>query len=186
MKDPRVVAAVLGGGVGYWLYTQLQPGASVVSALQEVQRLFGTVTLSPEQERIVTIIASEAAAAGLSWLTVAAVVNAYAESRLNPMAIGDNGASVGLFQLHEKGAGKGMTVAQRQDPAQNAARIFDTARGTPVAGMRGKSNAELVREFAHHVERCYECGHAGGSGQLDARELLLVDLYGASVAASRP
>lgn len=49
-----------------------------------------------------------------------ALAVAMAESGLNPNAIGDNGHSVGLFQLNDQGEGAGMTVAQRQDPYRNA------------------------------------------------------------------
>lgn len=42
------------------------------------------------------------------------------ESGLDPNNIGDNGHSVGLFQLNDKGEGSGLSVAQRQDPRRNA------------------------------------------------------------------
>jgi Transglycosylase SLT domain len=49
-----------------------------------------------------------------------AVAIAQQESGLNPNAIGDNGNSVGLFQLNDNGEGAGLTVAQREDPTTNA------------------------------------------------------------------
>jgi hypothetical protein len=45
-----------------------------------------------------------------------------AESGGDPQAVGDRGASVGLFQLHERGLGSGLTRAQRADPDTNASR----------------------------------------------------------------
>jgi len=48
-------------------------------------------------------------------LAIAAV-----ESGYNPNAIGDNGHSVGLYQLNDAGEGAGMTVAQRENPLANA------------------------------------------------------------------
>lgn len=53
----------------------------------------------------------------------AAILNAAYESDLDPGAVGDEGRSVGLFQLHESGAGAGMSVALRKNPAANAMRI---------------------------------------------------------------
>lgn len=53
----------------------------------------------------------------------AAIINAAYESDLDPRAVGDEGRSIGLFQLHEGGAGAGMSVALRENPAANAARI---------------------------------------------------------------
>lgn len=49
-----------------------------------------------------------------------AIAIAQQESGLNPNAIGDNGNSVGLYQLNSNGEGAGLTVAQREDPSQNA------------------------------------------------------------------
>lgn len=42
------------------------------------------------------------------------------ESGLDPMAIGDGGHSVGLFQLNDQGEGAGMSVADRQNAETNA------------------------------------------------------------------
>src|SRR5215468_11883315 len=46
----------------------------------------------------------------------AMVTGAKAESNWNTDAIGDNGHSVGLWQMHDQGLGAGMTVAERADP----------------------------------------------------------------------
>ena len=43
-------------------------------------------------------------------IIAAAIVNAIAESSLNPDAIGDGGKAVGAFQLHKKGLGKNLSV----------------------------------------------------------------------------
>jgi len=66
-----------------------------------------------------------------AFADVAAAI-AYSESRFDPAAIGDNGASAGLFQLHERGRGQGMTVAQRQDPETNIARSLPELFGAFV------------------------------------------------------
>jgi hypothetical protein len=118
------------------------------------------VGLPADKREMVRIIEREFLAAGLPLaLAAAAVVNAYAESSLNPRAVGDSGASVGLFQLHERGAGAGMTVAERMDPTLNTRRILQTLlgpQGVPViaavqAGERGV--AALAALFSTHVER---------------------------------
>lgn len=49
----------------------------------------------------------------------AAIVNALAESNLKPELVGDNGNSVGLFQLNSLGLGKGLSVDQRSNPNLN-------------------------------------------------------------------
>lgn len=63
-------------------------------------------------------------------LVQAAVINALYESKLDPKAEGDKpdepgaaGKSIGLFQLHENGAGRGMSAAQRRNPILNTQRI---------------------------------------------------------------
>ncbi|HYF06678.1 MAG TPA: hypothetical protein VD970_03585, partial [Acetobacteraceae bacterium] len=77
--------------------------------------LTGEISLSQAQRDMVAIIEDEFARAGQSWLTVAAIVNAYAESRLDPAAVGDGGDAVGLFQVHPWGG----TTSQRKDPRHN-------------------------------------------------------------------
>jgi hypothetical protein len=124
------------------------------------------------------VIVREFQRAGLPLsLALAAVANADVESGLNPRATGDGGKSVGLFQLHESGGGRGLSVAQRQDPTQNVRRIiseFQAARarttgknlaeGGATVGAeslnaalaRGATVAELAGLFGFHVERPYD------------------------------
>jgi hypothetical protein len=118
------------------------------------------VGVSAEKREMVRIIEREFLAAGLPLVVAAAaVVNAFAESGLNPRAVGDGGASVGLFQLHSKGAGSGMSVAERMDPTTNTRRILQVLlgkQGVPVlsavqSGERGI--ARLAALFSTHVER---------------------------------
>ena len=42
------------------------------------------------------------------------------ESRGNHHAVGDNGDSVGLFQLNKNGEGKNLSQAEKEDPSTNA------------------------------------------------------------------
>lgn len=170
-----------------------QPGRTVSSAVQEITALAGSRTLSSAQQQQVNIIAAEFGAAGLSWLVVPAVVNAYAESRLNPAAIGDNGYAVGLFQLNsasKTAAGYGMTVEERKKPEVNTRRIIEvilSGDGANVRTARGRAtNAQLSRLFAQWIERCNACGWKGGSAELDHREQLTYELYGAQVADGVP
>jgi hypothetical protein len=117
-------------------------------------------SFSASQRQMVDVIEAEFRAAGYPQeAAAAAVVNAVAESGLNPRAAGDGGKSIGLFQLHEKGGGKGMTVAQRQDPRLNTRRIIEeTQRGQGLgfynairAGERDV--AKLAGIFSYYVER---------------------------------
>lgn len=62
----------------------------------------------------------------------AAVVNAWSESAFNHLAVGDNKASVGLFQLNKWGGGMGMTKEQRIDRVTNITRMLDSIEGRPV------------------------------------------------------
>ncbi len=68
-----------------------------------------TSWLSLEQQRSATVIANTARKyGGAYWIPLAQalIANAKAESDLDPGALGDGGASYGLFQLHTKaGAG---------------------------------------------------------------------------------
>lgn len=99
---------------------------------------------------------------------LAAVVNAKAESNLDPSAVGDNGASVGLFQLYERGAGAGMALPRgpsgqpdprdpRFNPTQNTNRIIEEVRqyggNLSAAHDAGGSVSMLAGIFARDIER---------------------------------
>lgn len=53
-------------------------------------------------------------------IIAAAIVNAVAESNLNPNAIGDGGRAVGAFQLHKNGLGKKLSIDDRKNIYTNA------------------------------------------------------------------
>lgn len=53
-------------------------------------------------------------------IIAAAIVNAVAESNLNPNAVGDGGKSVGAFQLHKNGLGKKLSIDDRKNIYTNA------------------------------------------------------------------
>lgn len=116
------------------------------------------VGVSAEKLAFVDLIEREFVSAGYSLpVAAAAVVNAYAESGLNPLAIGDNGRSVGLFQLNIRGAGAGMTTAARQDPTTNARTLIARERsalGKVAAGAAaGEGIPRLAALFSTYVER---------------------------------
>lgn len=188
---PVSATAGIAAAAAVAFYYLRNPGRSAETAVADlVGLLTGTIRLTDAQLRQVAIIQQGFSAAGLGWLAVGAVANAYAESRLDPKAEGDGGLSIGLFQLHAKGAGSGLSTAEREDPVVNTRRIVETVQGpqgAPVRGARGRAtNAELASLFAQHVERCHECGHGGGSAQLTYRAELVSRLFGLEVAAEVP
>lgn len=71
-----------------------------------------------------------------------------AESGGNAGIVGDNGASVGLFQLHERGVGYGYTVEQRQNPdlqfSLMAPRISNAYNEGIAQGLTGRDLAVYV------------------------------------------
>jgi len=95
--------------------------------------------------------------AGLSArMARAATVNAYAESKLNPIAIGDNGRSVGIFQLSSRGLGRNMTVAQRMDVKLSTAKIARTVLKDGVLMDMQRECApleDMVKAFTIRIER---------------------------------
>jgi TP901 family phage tail tape measure protein len=87
-----------------------------------------------------------------------ALALAQAESGLNPRAVGDRGESVGLFQLHARGQGAGMSVAQRQDPWINAETFLRDKKSLfDKIVAEGLTGAELATKF-------------GGLAEVSARE----------------
>lgn len=116
------------------------------------------VGLTAAQLENARIIEREFAAAGVPGkIIAAAIVNAWAESRLNANAMGDNGHSVGLFQLYDRGAGAEMTVAERQNPTNNTKRILQEYMryGAPImaAEQQGATIYTLTGLFAKYIER---------------------------------
>lgn len=164
-------ALLVGAGVALaWATGGLARAAEGVGVLSEL-------LLSPAQRQVADQILRIARERGLDWLAEPVVANAYAESLLSPTALGDGGASVGVHQLHERGLGAGLTVEQRQDVALATAVILDDAvrRGAPHL-----PGTELTRWLAHEVYRCAACGYQAGSGELERRERIYRQLYGAA------
>lgn len=142
-----------------------------------------SITLTAKQRASCVFIYDNFKKADLLWCYEAAVVNAYAESRLNPYAVGDGGHSIGLFQLHDKGLGKGMTPDDRRDPDKSCQRIIQAIMSQQGARLRllndsGAARVEdLVAEFAHSIERCAACGHNAGDSELKKRRELTYQLF---------
>jgi cell wall-associated NlpC family hydrolase len=68
------------------------------------------------------------------------IATARQESSLNPLAVGDQGQSYGVFQEHSKGRGAGIPVQSRQDVAaatERAIREFNAIRQRNPAVDRG-------------------------------------------------
>jgi len=94
------------------------------------------------------LVRGHGAGAGLDRIMVAA---ALAESEGNPNANGDNGHSIGLWQMHDHGLGSGLTVAQRSDPDLACEKIlphFRNAHDDSIAqGFSGRSLAARTYVF---------------------------------------
>jgi len=117
------------------------------------------VALRADQLRMVDVIEAAFMGAGYSPnVGAAAVVNAYAESGLNPAAAGDNGKSIGLFQLNTvAGAGRGYTPAELTNPDRNAMILITRERAAlakvEAAAQGGAGIAALAGLFSRYVER---------------------------------
>jgi hypothetical protein len=137
-------------------------------------------------QRNAHIIIEEFEAAGQPpGITLAALVNAYAESQWNAGARGDGGWSIGLFQLNRKGgAGKGMTEAQTLDPRLNTRRILrevDQYGGAlRQAWSSGATVAELAAIYSRDIERPRD-----RTGEMRKRREMTAGLFGAGVAGTR-
>lgn len=99
---------------------------------------------------------------GLGWsleASAAAVVNAYRESVLDPKKVSGGGHGVGLFQLDDTGAGKGMSVADRQDPAKSVDKIsseMSKAKKFATLAKTSSSVPDLAAAFCRYVERPHD------------------------------
>jgi hypothetical protein len=139
--------------------TVLQVAAETVAGALPFKPEF-RATLTTDQKVAAGVIFSRFAERKLPRNAgLAAIVNAYRESSLGKNAIGDNGHSVGLFQLNDRGAGKGMTTEARLDPRTNTETILNRevmadsgATFREAAAMNG-SVADLAAIFTRDVER---------------------------------
>lgn len=88
-----------------------------------------------------------------SGAPVAYVAAAMVESNLDPYAIGDNGDSVGLFQENENGRGYGLSVAERQNPVENARRAAEEFARTRGSGPVRAFNAQRPEDRADYIAK---------------------------------
>lgn len=99
---------------------------------------------------VAQIITEEAVRNGLpAYIPLTIAMN---ESGMNPKAVGDNGTSFGLFQLHRGGlAPSGMTADQMFDPAMNAQIAIPKMVGAYKAGvLQGMNGFDLVAYTANN------------------------------------
>ena len=109
-------------------------------------------TSSGSRAQNIATIVGVARSKGLSdEQIIGLLANAKGESNFNSGAIGDDGHSVGLFQLHDRGGGTGMSVAQRQNPTLNTQRILSDY-GMAKA-MAATSAEAFAAAFTRYVER---------------------------------
>jgi len=87
-------------------------------------------------------------------IIAAAIVNAIAESSLNPDAIGDGGRAVGAFQLHKKGLGKNLSVDDRRNIYTNTNVIgIQILKNNKLFALNenGEEISELSAVFAEEI-----------------------------------
>lgn len=88
-------------------------------------------------------------------LIAGAIINAYAESKLDPMAIGSE-MERGVFQLHPSGLGKGMSPDEMHDVRHSVdriARAIKRNRKMLRLQVQNASIEEQVKSFCIEIER---------------------------------
>jgi cell wall-associated NlpC family hydrolase len=107
------------------------------------------VTPNPTQVSGLTAIKQAAKANGLAWQPLAAI--AHHESNLNPGAVGDQGTSFGLFQLHQGGAlPAGTPTTQATNPMWNAS---FAARAIKALNIQNLPYAQQTYQISKRFER---------------------------------
>lgn len=191
-RNPVVLGGLGAVAAGAWYLWA--PGRSASTAVADLGALLtGSISLTPDQRNMAAVISAEFGSQGFGWLANAAIANAYAESRLDPNAVGDNGHAVGLFQLNDavsSAAGYGMTTEDRKNPVINTRRILEVVRSSDGASIRAAhgtaSHSQLASLFAQWAERCGACGWNGGSAELVSRAALVGKLFGPTIAQTVP
>ncbi len=169
------VVAIGIGSLATWLIWR---GAGSYSGTSSGTTYGGSVTLNPTAAASMGLIVGAFLARGLSIRAAhAAVVNAYAESALNPAAVGDSGHSVGLFQINDL-SGRRSFNGDRKDPSYNISWILDNevmaAAGSRFRAMdaAGASLGDLVEAFCRDIERPF-----GPNGDAVKRRAYAVKLF---------
>lgn len=124
-------------------------------SLTPAQYIAGSnIPLTAAQVRNAVLIMDLFTRAGYApHVALAAVANAQAESKLNERAEGDAGKSIGLFQLYDNGAGKGMTKYARMNPTANTARIIAEVARYGSRVLAAKNIQDASQFFGRDVER---------------------------------
>lgn len=126
------------------------------SPVVDLVRQKSRIPLNSDQLEMMEVIENVLQAEGFTQpAIVAAFANALEESALDPNASGDNGHSIGLFQLHDSGVGKGMSVAERRDPIINTRKIAESAKESRFMQYMRETNDPqiLAAAFSKYVER---------------------------------
>jgi len=91
-----------------------------------------------------------------SPLIKAALLNAYAESKFDPRAVGDGGNSKGVFQLNKNGLGSKMKDVDKHDVDKSVRRVIVAIRKSPRlqrAIESGAETPELTELFCTEIMR---------------------------------
>ena len=111
-------------------------------------------------------------------IALAALANARSESDLDHTAVGDNGSSIGLFQLHERGHGAGMSESQRKDPRLNTRGIIEAYKSSGGAVAEAYEAGERLDHLAYLFSRDVERAVRKGNDNARAfTKVLLPTLY---------
>ena len=135
--------------------------------------------VTPSRQASLEVIQEVFADAGLNERVIAAAIaNSWVESGWNPNAVGDDGHSIGLFQLNDWGAGSGLSVEFRKDPRNNAKTILErevlAKRGLTLRtrAEEGAGVGELAAIFSRDIER-----PANVEGNMAIRKALAEDMF---------
>jgi hypothetical protein len=102
---------------------------------------------------LMDLVARHGARPGADLCAIAAALS---ESGGDPDASGDNGHSIGLWQMYDQGLGAGMSVADRADPDTAAAVMVGIFNANYADAIRqGYSGEQLVRYCCMYTERPY-------------------------------
>jgi hypothetical protein len=102
---------------------------------------------------LMDLVARHGARPGADLCAIAAALS---ESGGDSDATGDNGHSIGLWQMYDQGLGAGMSVADRADPDTAAAVMVGIFNANYADALRqGYSGEQLVRYCCMYTERPY-------------------------------
>ncbi|MFN0070107.1 MAG: NlpC/P60 family protein [Chloroflexota bacterium] len=162
-RDEHTWIPVVLGEISGWVAADLlEPAGTIVPGTDPVPQ--GALSVV----ELYSLVRSRGANPGVDRVMVAAALT---ESSGSPAMVGDQGHSIGLWQMHDQGLGAGMSVAERADPQTAcAAMLPHFAQVYATWSARGLVDEDLATQTYLWTERPFQYNVPGNDAEVVFRK----------------